>query len=158
MACAEKSVRLVVIHEIPKTSAALDARKQSCSQSHPFRSAFQGLVSGNFHAPYNWTVNSNEKSCERANWLQSRKSSQASSNEADMLANGINFALPGLTRRRSFDVMSFANCFLFCTGKDEGFIEMKLDDEFYFAPANQIYRIFGTPLRRKRNLNLFWTI
>jgi hypothetical protein len=81
--------------------------------------------------------------------------SQASSNEAEILDNGINFALPGLTRCRSFDVMSFANCFLFCIGKDEGFTEMKLDDEFYFAPADQIYRIFGTPLRRKRNLNLF---
>jgi hypothetical protein len=52
--------------------------------------------------------------------------------------------------------MSFANCFLFCIGKDEDFTEMKLDDEFYFAPANQIYRIFlELPSGERETLTFF---
>jgi hypothetical protein len=78
--------------------------------------------------------------------------SQASSNKADIPANGIDFALPGLTRRRSFDVMSFANCFLFCIGKHEGFTEMKLDDEFYFARLNRFIEFLGLPSRERETL------
>jgi hypothetical protein len=33
-----------------------------------------------------------------------------------------NIALPGLTRRGTFDVISFAICSLFCIGKGERFL------------------------------------
>jgi hypothetical protein len=46
------------------------------------------------------------------------QSSKASGKKADNVASRINFALPGLTRCRTFDVMSFANCSRFCIGKD----------------------------------------
>ena len=52
-----------------------------------------------------------------------------------------NVALPGLTCRRSFVVISFANCSLFCIGRANGFCGMKLNDEFYFATAKQIHSI-----------------
>jgi len=42
--------------------------------------------------------------------------------------------------------MSFAKCSLFCIGKgDRFFVGMKLNDEFCFATARQIYRIFRFP-------------
>jgi hypothetical protein len=44
------------------------------------------------------------------------------SNDADNFLHGRNVALPGLTRRRTFDVISFANCSLFCIGKGERFL------------------------------------
>ena len=59
-----------------------------------------------------------------------------------------NIVLPGLTCRRSFVVISFANCSVFCIGKAERFCRHKMNDEFYFATAKQIYRIM-VPLRRK---------
>jgi hypothetical protein len=59
-----------------------------------------------------------------------------------------NVALPGLTCRRTFVVISFADCSLFCIGRANAFCGMKLNDEFYFATAKQIYRIM-VPLRRK---------
>ena len=59
-----------------------------------------------------------------------------------------NIVLPGLTCRRSFVVISFANCSVFCIGKAERFCRNEMNDEFYFATAKQIYRIM-VPLRRK---------
>jgi hypothetical protein len=58
-------------------------------------------------------------------------------------------ALPGLTRRRTFDVMSFAHRSLFCIGKGERFVGMKLNNEFYFATSGQIYRILVSPQAKK---------
>jgi hypothetical protein len=46
------------------------------------------------------------------------------SNEADSFLYRINFALPGLTCCRTFDVISFANCLLFCIEKGEGFLSI----------------------------------
>lgn len=62
-----------------------------------------------------------------------------------------NVALPGLTCRRTFVVISFANCSLFRIGQANAFCGMKLNDEFYFATAKQIYRILVSP--QARNLN-----
>jgi hypothetical protein len=59
-----------------------------------------------------------------------------------------NIVLPGLTCRRSFVVISFAICSVFCIGKAEWFCRHEMNDEFYFATAKQIYRIM-VPLRRK---------
>jgi hypothetical protein len=56
-----------------------------------------------------------------------------------------NIVLPGLTCRRSFVVISFANCSVFCIGKAERFCRPKMNDEFYFATAKQIYRIMVSP-------------
>jgi hypothetical protein len=59
--------------------------------------------------------------------------------------------LPGLTRRRTFDVISFANCSLFGIGKGERFLSgMKLNNEFYFTTAGQIYRILASPQAKKK--------
>jgi hypothetical protein len=61
-----------------------------------------------------------------------------------------NVVLPGLTCPRTFVVISFANCSLFCIGKGERFLGgMKLNDEFYFATATQIYRIMVSPQAKK---------
>jgi hypothetical protein len=60
-----------------------------------------------------------------------------------------NRVLPGLTCRRTFDVISFANRSLFCIGKANAFVGMKLSDEFYFATAGQIYRILVSPQAKK---------
>jgi hypothetical protein len=56
-----------------------------------------------------------------------------------------NIVLPGLTSRRSFVVISFANCSVFCIGKAERFCRNEMNDEFYFATAKQIYRIMVSP-------------
>ena len=56
-----------------------------------------------------------------------------------------NVALPGLTCRRSFVVISFVNCSVFCIGKAERFCRHEMNDEFYFATAKQIYRIMFSP-------------
>ena len=56
-----------------------------------------------------------------------------------------NIVLPGLTCRRSFVVISFANCSVFCIGKAERFCRNEMNDEFYFATAKQIYRIMVSP-------------
>ena len=56
-----------------------------------------------------------------------------------------NIVLPGLTCRRSFVVISFANCSVFCIGKAERFCRPEMNDEFYFATAKQIYRIMVSP-------------
>jgi hypothetical protein len=56
-----------------------------------------------------------------------------------------NIVLPGLTCRRSFVVISFANCSVFCIGKAERFCRHEMNDEFYFATAKQIYRIMVSP-------------
>jgi hypothetical protein len=62
-----------------------------------------------------------------------------------------NIVLPGLTCRRSFVVISFANCSVFCIGKAERFCRNEMNDEFYFATAKQIYRIMVSP--QAKNLN-----
>ena len=70
------------------------------------------------------------------------------SNNPDSL---LNIALPGLTRCRTFDVISFANVFAFLYRKRRGlFVDMKLNNEFYFATAGQIYRILATPQAKKK--------
>jgi hypothetical protein len=56
-----------------------------------------------------------------------------------------NIVLPGLTCRRSFVVISFVNCSVFCIGKAERFCRHEMNDEFYFATAKQIYRIMFSP-------------
>jgi len=71
------------------------------------------------------------------------------SNEADSFLYRINFALPGLTSRRSFVVISFAHCSLFRIGQANAFAGMKSNDEFYFATAKQIYRILVSPQAKK---------
>jgi len=48
-------------------------------------------------------------------------------NETDSFLYRINVALPGLTSRRTFDVISFANCSLFCIGKDERFCRHEIE-------------------------------
>jgi hypothetical protein len=51
-----------------------------------------------------------------------------------------------LTGRRSFDVIGFADRSFFRIGKSGGlFVDMRLKDEFYFAPAPQIHRILPSP-------------
>jgi hypothetical protein len=60
-----------------------------------------------------------------------------------------NVALPGLTCRRTFVVISSADCSLFCIGRANAFYGMKLNDEFYFATAKQIYRILVSPQAKK---------
>ncbi len=71
-------------------------------------------------------------------------------NETDSFLYRINVALPGLTSRRTFDVISFANRSLFCIGKTNAFVGMKLNNEFYFATAGQIYRILVSPQAKKK--------
>jgi len=71
------------------------------------------------------------------------------SHDADSFLHRINGSFPGLTCRRTFDVISFANRLLFCIGKGERFFGMKLNDEFYFATAKQIYRIMVSPQAKK---------
>ena len=56
-----------------------------------------------------------------------------------------NIVLPGLTCRRSFVVISFVNCSVFCIGKAERFCRHEMNDEFYFATAKQIHRILVFP-------------
>jgi hypothetical protein len=63
-----------------------------------------------------------------------------------------NIVLPGLTCGRSFVVISFANCSVFCIGKAERFCRNEMNDEFYFATAKQIYRIMVSP--QAKNLTL----
>jgi hypothetical protein len=46
--------------------------------------------------------------------------------------------------------MSFADCSPFCIGKGERFVGMRLNDEFYFATARQIYRILDSPQAKKK--------
>jgi len=67
--------------------------------------------------------------------------------DADILHYRIKGVLPGLTCRRTFDVIR--DCSLFCIGKGERFLSAwKLNDEFYFATAGEVYRIL-VPLRRR---------
>jgi hypothetical protein len=56
----------------------------------------------------------------RAEFTECR--TESCSNEAASFLYRINVALPGLTRRRTFDVISFANCLLFCIEKRERFL------------------------------------
>ncbi len=55
--------------------------------------------------------------------------------------------LTDLTVWRSFDVITFANWSLYCIEKERRrfFIDMRLDDEFCFALADQIHRILDSP-------------
>jgi hypothetical protein len=52
-----------------------------------------------------------------------------------------------LTVWRSFDVISFADCWFSVSQRATAlfFIDMRLKDEFYFAPAEQIHRILASP-------------
>jgi hypothetical protein len=53
-----------------------------------------------------------------------KRPTECCGNEADSFPYRINIALPGLTSRRTFDVISFANCSLFCIGKGGRFLSV----------------------------------
>jgi hypothetical protein len=61
-----------------------------------------------------------------------------------------NVALPGLTRRLTFALISFAIVRFSVSEKPDAFVGMKLSDEFYFATAGQIYRILVSPQAKKK--------
>src|SRR5947208_5930405 len=66
---------------------------------------------------------------------------------------GINCVLPGLTCCRTFHVISFANCLLFCIGKTEGSLSTRNRIvNSSLLPLNRLIE-YWFPLRRRRNLN-----